>query len=180
MKKLFVISVAVAIVLMFAAPAFANVQSECGDPFNDVGPFTFRLPIVVEVNHAMWAEFRTAAVLEEGAQKESLTLGPICPEETATDQGWLFVKSNDDFSKTFAWGDLTWDAAASGDQGEVGPAIDADDLDVTVDGTPVDPGDSVNEDLGISAEHVEVGYTADWNHHAGVYTGEMTVSLMQE
>lgn len=170
-KAALLVLLCAAVLFAGATPAMAVVQKTCTDPTTDVN-FEFILPIQVQVNHALWAEFQDA----QGQQKDSLLLGPICPGDPASDGGQLVVKSNDDFTKFFNWTSLKWQA----ELGEQSPNIPAADLVVTDDGVPLTNGDGVDKDIGTSVEQVVVSYTPDWEHHAGTYSGNLIVSIEQE
>ena len=178
MKKLLVLVVALAVVLLFAAPAFATPQTSC--VWDQDASLEFSLPINLQVENALWAEFQEGPGEGQGAQKDSLDLGPVCPEEEACDDGVLVVKSNDDFYKTFTWTNLEWQAIGEDSFEGPFPAINAADLDVTVDGSPVTSGFATYELMGEQSEAIELCYTPDWTHHAGTYAGTMLVSILQE
>jgi hypothetical protein len=180
LKKLLVLVAALALVLVFAAPAFANVHEQCGG-VNEVDDVTlaFELPIQVQINHALWAEFQTAA----GQQKDGLTIN-VCPGEgSVRDGGFLVIKSNDDFTKTFTWTDLVWDDEVI--YGEGPDTIPAADLLVKEGPTPstmvpVTQGVPIPVAMGEVREPLSVSYAADWTHHAGAYNGTMGITIMQE
>ena len=163
-----------ALVFLFAAPAFATPQSECG--WDQDQQLEFSLPINLQVNNALWAEFQEAT----GEQKDSLDIGPVCPDEEASDDGVLVVKSNDDFTKFFNWTSLRWQAEGEDSAEGPFPAILAADLVVTDDGVPLQNGDAVDKSGGIQEEQIVVSYTPDWTHHAGTYKGRFEIFIEQE
>ncbi len=176
MKKLPAVAAAVALLFVLVVPAYAEVHpSSQGKQRSDKAvSVTFDLPIQLEVEHACWVEL--IGWYGEDTQKEGFDLGKISPGSSAVDRGRLLVKSNDDFSKSFGWTNLTWVP-----EGDKGPYPDLVPV-VSIGGQPrTSPFAATNVPAGEWYEPIRVGIEpVPWTAHPGSYVGTLTISIAQE